>query len=422
MKHGRLSCRGGCRHLTHGERCRTSAPRKSGLSDPAIARQLGRDRTTVWREIRRNGGGRGYRHGQAQAKASARRGAASSVAGKMTRERWRAVEDRLAEGWSPDRTAGRFRKEGIPMAGRERICQHVRADRKAGGPALPVPAPPRARSRTGRAGATRAGAASRTARTSPSARRSWRRRSGSAAGRRTRSSARATAARWRAGGPGVELHASCKGLGRRTAAAAGAALLEMLLPLAALARTITADNGKEFAGHAWVARALGAGFLFATPCHSWERGLNGHANGLVRGCFSRDTDSGRSQTRRRGRPGPDGRASGEGARLHGPGRGVPEGAASLTGAVPDRVPEGPVRGETRGVCGPPTSVGLRARCGNGRCCTSEWKWGKESVAFGPAANVTETRTVISVSSSSGTIRTEPRGNGSVDLERNAINW
>ncbi len=79
-------------------------------------------------------------------------------------------------------------------------------------------------------------------------------------------------------------------VGRRTAAAVGAALLEMLLPLAALVHTITADNGKEFAGHAWVAQALGAGFLFATPCHSRERGLNGHANGLVRGYFSKDTD------------------------------------------------------------------------------------------------------------------------------------
>ena len=64
----------GYHHLTYGERCQTCAPRKSGLSDPAIARQIGRDRTTVRREIRRNGGGRGYRHGQAQAKASARRG------------------------------------------------------------------------------------------------------------------------------------------------------------------------------------------------------------------------------------------------------------------------------------------------------------------------------------------------------------
>ncbi len=78
-------------------------------------------------------------------------------------------------------------------------------------------------------------------------------------------------------------------VGRKTAAAVGASLLELLLPLAALARTITADNGKEFAGHAWVAKALGAGFFFATPYRSWERGLTGHAKGLVRECLSRDT-------------------------------------------------------------------------------------------------------------------------------------
>ena len=123
----------GYHHLTYGERCRTCAPRKSGRSNGAIAAQLGRSPSSISREIRHNGGGRGYRHGQAHGKASARRGAASSVAGKMTRERWRTAEDRLAEGWSPEQIAGRFRKEGIPMAGREWICQCVRADRKAGG-------------------------------------------------------------------------------------------------------------------------------------------------------------------------------------------------------------------------------------------------------------------------------------------------
>ncbi len=135
-------------------------------------------------------------------------------------------------------------------------------------------------------------------------------------------------------------------VGRRTAAAVGAALLEMLLPLAALVRTITADNGKEFAGHALVAKALGAGFLFATPYHSWERGLNEHANGLVRGYFSKDTDFQQItdaevkavQDRLNARPR-------KGLGYMTPGRGVPEGAASLTEAVPDRPAEGPVRRE-----------------------------------------------------------------------------
>ena len=46
--------------------------------------------------------------------------------------------------------------------------------------------------------------------------------------------------------------------------------------------TITSDNGKEFAGHGEITEALGAGFFFATPYHSWEKGLCEHTNGLVR--------------------------------------------------------------------------------------------------------------------------------------------
>ncbi len=77
---------------------------------------------------------------------------------------------------------------------------------------------------------------------------------------------------------------------RRTSAAVSAAMLEMLRPSAAPVHTITADNGKEFAGHAGVAAELGAGFYFATPYHSWERGLNEHTNGLVRQYLPKGTD------------------------------------------------------------------------------------------------------------------------------------
>ena len=90
-------------HLTCEEGCRIYALRESWLSGPAIARQLGRDRTTVWREVRRNRGGCDYRHKQAHGKASARRGAASSAPGKMTPGLWRMAEDRLFVGWSPSR-------------------------------------------------------------------------------------------------------------------------------------------------------------------------------------------------------------------------------------------------------------------------------------------------------------------------------
>ena len=54
--------------------------------------------------------------------------------------------------------------------------------------------------------------------------------------------------------------------------------------------TLTSDNGKEFAGHEDIAKALGADFYFAKPYHSWERGTNENTNGLIRWYFSKGTD------------------------------------------------------------------------------------------------------------------------------------
>ena len=47
-------------------------------------------------------------------------------------------------------------------------------------------------------------------------------------------------------------------------------------------KTITFDNGKEFAGHEEIASALDADCYFAHPYASWERGTNENTNGLIR--------------------------------------------------------------------------------------------------------------------------------------------
>jgi len=60
------------------------------------------------------------------------------------------------------------------------------------------------------------------------------------------------------------------------------ALIEMLTPMKGITKTITSDNGKEFAFHKQVSGALNTDFYFANPYHSWERGLNEHTNGLIR--------------------------------------------------------------------------------------------------------------------------------------------
>ena len=47
-------------------------------------------------------------------------------------------------------------------------------------------------------------------------------------------------------------------------------------------KTITFDNGLEFAKHGEIAKALDVDIYFAKPYHSWERGTNENTNGLIR--------------------------------------------------------------------------------------------------------------------------------------------
>ena len=54
--------------------------------------------------------------------------------------------------------------------------------------------------------------------------------------------------------------------------------------------TITSDNGKEFANHKEIAQALDIDYYFAKPYHSWERGANENLNGLVRQYFPKKTN------------------------------------------------------------------------------------------------------------------------------------
>jgi IS30 family transposase len=66
------------------------------------------------------------------------------------------------------------------------------------------------------------------------------------------------------------------------------ALTTQLAPLTV--KTITSDNGREFAQHQQIAGSLGADFFFAHPYSSWERGLNENTNGLVRQYFPKKSD------------------------------------------------------------------------------------------------------------------------------------
>jgi IS30 family transposase len=102
--------------VTYEERCQIFAYLKINLSIPNIAERLGRHKTTIYREVKRAWGysanalipNYSPRRGQILAKKQRKlQGRKKIIKGKV-RE---IVEQKLAEGWSPEQVAGRLRRE-----------------------------------------------------------------------------------------------------------------------------------------------------------------------------------------------------------------------------------------------------------------------------------------------------------------------
>jgi IS30 family transposase len=68
------------------------------------------------------------------------------------------------------------------------------------------------------------------------------------------------------------------------------AMIATLFPFKQSIKTITSDNGTEFALHRVISEALGVPWYFADPYCSQQRGCNENQNGLIRQYFKRDTD------------------------------------------------------------------------------------------------------------------------------------
>jgi IS30 family transposase len=73
-----------------------------------------------------------------------------------------------------------------------------------------------------------------------------------------------------------------KRVGHKTAQQVSEAMIELLAPVRLQVKTITSDNGKEFAQHKKVKQKLFSPFFFADAYASWQRGTNENTNGLIR--------------------------------------------------------------------------------------------------------------------------------------------
>lgn len=66
--------------------------------------------------------------------------------------------------------------------------------------------------------------------------------------------------------------------------------IDTLCEFTYILHTATSDNGKEFANHAAIAKALKVDYYFAKPYQSWQRGANENLNGLIRQYFPKGMD------------------------------------------------------------------------------------------------------------------------------------
>ena len=67
-------------------------------------------------------------------------------------------------------------------------------------------------------------------------------------------------------------------------------IINLLAPFKMMVKTITSDNGKEFTEHQSIAEKLNTDFFFAQPYSPWQRGLNEYNNKLIRQYLPKKTD------------------------------------------------------------------------------------------------------------------------------------
>jgi IS30 family transposase len=104
------------------------------LSCAAMAGLMGRHRSTISREFRRNSARHdgAYRHSKAQERTNGRR-SRSRRNSQFSAAHWTMIENSLGEYLSPEQISGRLRRDGILNVSHETIYKHIWRDKRYGG-------------------------------------------------------------------------------------------------------------------------------------------------------------------------------------------------------------------------------------------------------------------------------------------------
>lgn len=275
-------------HLKADEREFIAVHLEAGRSIAWLSRTLGRARSTISRELQRNGSKHGYSAHAAQQRAERRHAEGRRKSRKMLRPKLRPlVLEYLRLHWSPEQIAGALKRQ-FPEDRRLHITgqtiynwiatdDHCRAWKKC---------------------LRRHQLRKRRARTKPKAR-------PGIAGRPAIINERGRYGDWEGdsivsprnqGGALVSLvERRCGWVeliyvpNLQTKTVTRAIFRRLLKYPPHFRLSLTFDNGSEFADHEWLKKHLLADIYFAAPRSPWQRGTNEHTNGLVREFFPKGT-------------------------------------------------------------------------------------------------------------------------------------
>jgi transposase, IS30 family len=271
-------------HLTFQEREFLYRLMKKGASKAEIADLMGRDRSTIYRELSRNTRRGEYQPKQAQRLANKRRRACRRPCKLDDADTHEYVRERLENRWSPEQIAGRRRRD-CPRrrslwVSRQTIYNWINKEsprwrswlRRGGRPpekrgkltdCVRIDGRPEVINRRRRYG-------------------DW---EGDTVVGKGRRNALVTLVERKSGYARIGRADNLKAETTRHVA------VQRMKDLpASLRRSVTFDNGKEFAEHRQLSESLGLEIYFALPYRSWQRGTNENTNGLLRQFFPKGTD------------------------------------------------------------------------------------------------------------------------------------
>lgn len=276
------------KHLTKEQRYVLSALHKKGFKGNAIAEELGVNPSTVSRELKRNSTKRGKYNPEKANEMANERKERFAVNRRFTKSIEKTVRHYIEqEQWSPEEIVGYCKSQNIEMVSVERIYQYVRLD-KANGGTLYKHLRHKLKHRKRAVGSTskvkikgRVGIEQRS----------------------EKANKREEFGHWEADLIAGKNHDGFiltitervskelliaylpKG---KDSNGVSQAMIDTLLPYKNWVKSITMDNGLEFAQHSKVAQKLETKTFFTNPYCSWEKGQIEYMNKLLRQYYPKD--------------------------------------------------------------------------------------------------------------------------------------